>query len=93
MVCARKDPDLLISMDFLRPTNPCCRFDRYYPRQRLIRLLAKLLDEKLKPLSINKFTVIDPLKFAEDVRWLKVDAEEILVSYDVSYVSFHKRSR
>ena len=47
-------------------------------------LLAKLLDERLKPLSINKFTIMDPLKFVEEVRGEKVDAEEILVSYDVT---------
>ena len=47
-------------------------------------LLAKWLDERLKPLSMNKFTIMDPLKFVEEVRGEKVDAEEILVSYDVT---------
>ena len=47
-------------------------------------LLAKWLDERLKPLSINKFTIMDPLKFVEKVRGEKVDADEILVSYDVT---------
>ena len=47
-------------------------------------LLAKWLDERLKPLSMNKFTIMDPLKFVEEVRSEKVDAEEILVSYDVT---------
>ena len=41
--------------------------------------LAKWLDEKLKFLSINEYTVSDPLKFAEEM------AEgNILVSYDVA---------
>ena len=47
-------------------------------------LLAKWLDERLEPLSMNKFTIMDPSKFVEEVRGEKVDAEEILVSYDVT---------
>ena len=43
-----------------------------------------MLDERLKPLSMNKFTIMDALKFVEEVRGEKVDAEEILVSYDVT---------
>ena len=30
--------------------------------------LAKWLDDKLKPLSVNQFTITDPLKFAEELR-------------------------
>ena len=33
---------------------------------------------------MNKFTIMDPLKFVEEVRGEKVYAEEILVSYDVT---------
>ena len=47
-------------------------------------LLVKWLDERLKPLSMNKFTIRYPLKFVEEVCGEKVDAEEILVSYDVT---------
>ena len=49
-------------------------------------LLGKWLDETLKPLSINKFTIMDPLKFVEKVRDKKVGADEILVSYDVTFL-------
>ena len=44
--------------------------------------LAKWLDEKLKPISINEFTISDPLRFSEELR--KNRNVEILVSYDVS---------
>ena len=30
--------------------------------------LAKWLDEKLKPMSINEFTKFDPLRFSEELR-------------------------
>ena len=30
--------------------------------------LAKWLDEKLKPISINEFTISDPLRFFEELR-------------------------
>ena len=46
--------------------------------------LAKWLDEKLKPLSINKYTVSDPLKFAERLREKQMAEGDILVSYDVT---------
>ena len=46
--------------------------------------LAKWLNEKLKPLSINKYTISDPLKFTEELREKHMSEGEILVSYDVS---------
>ncbi len=46
--------------------------------------LAKWLDEKLKSLSINKYTVSDPLKFAEKLREKQMAEGDILVSYDVA---------
>ena len=49
------------------------------------RKLAKWLDDKLKPLSVNKFTIIDPvIKFAEELREQVIGENELLVSYDVS---------
>ena len=46
--------------------------------------LAKWLDEKLKPLSINEYTISDPLLFSEELRKKEIQDGEILVSYDVS---------
>ena len=46
--------------------------------------LAKWLEEKLKPLSTNAYTISDTLQFSEDVRNIPVDADHILVSYDVT---------
>ncbi len=46
--------------------------------------LAKWLDEKLKSLSLNKYTVSDPLKFAEKLREKQMAEGDILVSYDVA---------
>ena len=46
--------------------------------------LAKWLDEKLKPISINEFTISDPLRFSEELRKNGNVDGEILVSYDVS---------
>jgi hypothetical protein len=46
--------------------------------------LAKWLDEKLKPLSTNKYTIPDPLLFSEELRMKEIQDGEILVSYDVS---------
>ena len=46
--------------------------------------LAKWLDEKLKPISVNEFTISDPLRFSEELcKNGNVDGK-ILVSYDVS---------
>ena len=46
--------------------------------------LAKWLDEKLKSLSINEYTVSDPLKFAEELCGKQMANGNILVSYDVT---------
>ena len=46
--------------------------------------LAKWLDNKLKPLSLNQHTVTDIFDFASEVQDLRISAGNILVSYDVS---------
>ena len=46
--------------------------------------LAKWLDEKLKPLSINDHTISDMFQFAEEIHGLDLNEGDILVSYDVS---------
>ena len=46
--------------------------------------LAKWLDEKLKPLSLNQYTVTDIFYFTKEIHDLKINKGEILVSYDVS---------
>ena len=47
--------------------------------------LAKWLDEKLNPLSVNDQTIInDIFSFADDLQGMKIDKQDILVSYDVS---------
>jgi len=46
--------------------------------------LAKWLDNKLKPLSLNQHTVTDIFDFVNEVRELKINKGYILVSYDVS---------
>ena len=46
--------------------------------------LAKWLDEKLKPLSVNRYTISDTFAFAEEIQNLEVDENDILVSYDVT---------
>ena len=46
--------------------------------------LAKWLDEKLKPLSINDHTISDVFQFAEEIHGLDLNEGDILVSYDVS---------
>ena len=46
--------------------------------------LAKWLEGKLKPLSINEYTIIDAFDFAEEIRNLSVNEDDILVSYDVT---------
>ena len=49
--------------------------------------LAQWLDIALKPLSVNKSTNSDPLKFEKKIRQTNIIADEILVSYDVSSLS------
>lgn len=55
--------------------------------------LAKWLEEKLKLLSTNQFTVNDAFNCTEELRSLSVNEDDILVSYDVSslFMSHLKR--
>ena len=46
--------------------------------------LAKWLEQKLKPLSINEYTITDAFAFADEIRALTVNEGDILVSYDVT---------
>ena len=46
--------------------------------------LAKWLDEKLKPLSVNRYTISDTFSFAEEIQNLVIDQNDILVSFDVT---------
>jgi len=46
--------------------------------------LAKWLEEKLKPLSTNAYMISDIFQFSEDIRNISVEADHILVSYDVT---------
>ena len=45
--------------------------------------LAKWLENKLKPLSTNEYTITDALLFSQDIRTFPVKLNDILVSYDV----------
>ena len=42
--------------------------------------LAKWLDEKLKPLAINMYTISDPVDFANEVRNRSIREGDILLS-------------
>lgn len=46
--------------------------------------LARWLDEKLKPLSLNQYTITDIFDFTNEIHELETNKGEILVSYDVS---------
>lgn len=46
--------------------------------------LAKWLEDKLKPLSTNSYTVCDIFQFSQDIRNISIDVDNILVSYDVT---------
>ena len=46
--------------------------------------IAKWLDEKLKPLSVNEHTISDIFQFADELRETKINDHDILVLYDVS---------
>jgi len=46
--------------------------------------LAKWLDNRLKPPSLNQHTVTDIFDFVNEVRELKINKGYTLVSYDVS---------
>ena len=45
--------------------------------------LAKWLEEKLKPISVNEYTFTDVFVFADEIRSSPMNEEDILVSYDV----------
>ena len=49
--------------------------------------LAKWLDEKVKPLSVNNHTISDVFQFADKIHELDFNEDDILVSYDVSALS------
>jgi len=46
--------------------------------------LAKWLDDKLKPLATNQYTISDTFEFVNEVHELAIINGDILVSYDVS---------
>ena len=46
--------------------------------------LAKWLDEKLKPLSVNDHIINDIFLFADELHEMQIKEHDILVSYDVS---------
>lgn len=50
--------------------------------------LAKCLEQKLKPLSLNENTIADAFAFADEIRTHSMNEDDILVSYDVR--SFHQ---
>ena len=47
--------------------------------------LAKWLEEKLKTLFLNDFTITDAICFSEEIRSSPVGEDDILVSYDVTW--------
>lgn len=72
------------SMAFLRPTKPhwlsviilsASGTYNYNP--------TKWLEEKLKPLSINEYTITDAFIFADEIRTVSVIEDDMLVSYDM----------
>lgn len=46
--------------------------------------LAKWLEEKLKPLSTNKYCINDIFGFTDETQNTDIESDHILVSYDVS---------
>ena len=46
--------------------------------------LAKWLDEKLKPLSLNTYSITDIFTFADEITNMKFNESDLLVSYDVT---------
>ncbi|XP_022808952.1 uncharacterized protein LOC111345930 [Stylophora pistillata] len=46
--------------------------------------LSKWLEEKLKPLSMNDFTITDAIRFSEEIRNSPIGEDDILVPYDVT---------
>ena len=54
--------------------------------------LARWLDTKLKPLSLNRHTATDMFEFANEIRNLEIAISDILVSFDVSSLFTNRRS-
>ena len=46
--------------------------------------LAKWLEQKLNPLSLNEYTITDAFAFADEIRPHTMNEDDILVSYDVT---------
>ena len=46
--------------------------------------LAKWLEQKLNPLSLNEYTITDAFAFADEIRTHTMNKDDILVSYDVT---------
>ena len=46
--------------------------------------LAEWLEEKLKQLSVNDFTITDAIRFSEEIRNSPIGEHDILVSYVVT---------
>lgn len=46
--------------------------------------LAKWLEQKLKPLSLNEYTFADAFAFTDEIRTHSMNEGDILVSYDVT---------
>ena len=44
--------------------------------------LAKWLEEKLKPLSVNDFTITDAIRFSEEILNSPIGEDDISVSYN-----------
>ena len=64
-------------MGYQKQTRSAWRCALYY-------VLAKWLDTKLKPLSLNRYTVADNFEIANEIRELEIVNGDLLVSYDVS---------
>ena len=46
--------------------------------------LAKWLEQKLKPLSLNEYKITGAFEFADEFRSILMNDEDVLVSYDVN---------
>ena len=46
--------------------------------------LAKWLEDKLKPVSYNRYSILDIFEFAEEIRAKGINEDDIVVSYDVA---------
>ena len=49
--------------------------------------LAKWLEQKLEPLSLNEYTITDAFVFADEIRTHTMNEDDILVFYDVTALS------